>query len=57
MGLAAVTALPEPALALGAKRKMLASPIASGVQWVLSSSSTLLLRPPHKSAHRRKRPK
>lgn len=32
MGLAAVTALPEPTLALGAKRKMLASPIASGVQ-------------------------
>lgn len=58
MGPAAVTALPEPALALRAKRKMLASPIASGVQWVFSFSiSTLLPRPPHKSPHRRKGPK
>lgn len=57
-GPAAVTALPEPSLALRAKRKMLASPIASGVQWVFSfSMSTLLPRPLHKSPHWRKGPK
>lgn len=58
MGPAAVTALPEPALALRAKRKMLASSIASDVQRVFSFSiSTFLPRPSHKSPHGRKGPK
>lgn len=52
---AAVTALPEPGLALRARRKMLPGPIASGVRWVFSFSvSTLLPRPPHKSRMGRK---
>lgn len=55
---AAVTALPEPGLALRARRKMLPSQIASGVRWMFSFSiSALLPRPPHKSPHGKKRRK